>query len=375
MEGTRLPSNSAVRLGNTLRVLKTLEQLRPIPRTDLAEVTGMSATSITRIINQLQALGLVEESTTSSSTGRGRRAIDLDIRPDGLYTAGFHPEGRMLHACLINFAGKVITESVYPIPEESSGAALFTGCINAFLDKLSDEKPAARPYIRAVGISIPGCVDAEHGSVVRSQYLEWSGVPLAEEVSRGIGLPVYIENDVRACLSWERRSPARAGQNALAYLYAGSSGIGFANTDGGSIIRGFENAAGEIQDMPLMYSGILSDTMLPERLIGKSRAWCPEVNSLDDIACAAKLGAAWARLIINEFRNSLKNLLTIIRCFLNPCCVIVGGDAITSFRDSLCDIITGDVVQGEDYEQACASGAAVIAMNSAVSSLIEKQDN
>lgn len=51
--------------------------------------------------------------------------------------------------------------------------------------------------VEAVGLGCPGIVDPERGVSVDSSNLGWRGVPVAGELERLTGLPVFVDNDVR----------------------------------------------------------------------------------------------------------------------------------------------------------------------------------
>lgn len=51
--------------------------------------------------------------------------------------------------------------------------------------------------IAAVGIGVPGLVDPVQGLSLTAANLKWKNIPVAERVSKAIGKPVNIDNDVR----------------------------------------------------------------------------------------------------------------------------------------------------------------------------------
>jgi len=53
-------------------------------------MTGLTKTTISSIINEFIALGIVEESSTISTGNVGKTPIPLHIRTDAVYTVGAH---------------------------------------------------------------------------------------------------------------------------------------------------------------------------------------------------------------------------------------------------------------------------------------------
>jgi predicted NBD/HSP70 family sugar kinase len=50
----------------------------------------------------------------------------------------------------------------------------------------------------AFGVSVPGLIDRESGTVEISPNLEWINVPIGEVLASKFGLPVFVENDANA---------------------------------------------------------------------------------------------------------------------------------------------------------------------------------
>ena len=73
-----------------------------------------------------------------------------------------------------------------------------------FLNKLADEidKLIRNQYPRArfgaVGVSVPGLIDRETGTIETSPNLEWQNVPVRAILGGRLDLPVYVENDANA---------------------------------------------------------------------------------------------------------------------------------------------------------------------------------
>ncbi|TQL67002.1 glucokinase [Nocardioides albertanoniae] len=65
--------------------------------------------------------------------------------------------------------------------------------------------------IEAVGLVVPGHVDAESGIATRSDNLGWRAAPLRDQVAARVGLPVAFGHDVRAGALAEARLGAAQG--------------------------------------------------------------------------------------------------------------------------------------------------------------------
>ena len=88
----RVCDQAYIKQFNIQSVLAMLKQYQPVSRTDIARLTGMSPTSITRIITALLNQGIIYETSGEQRSGRGRKATNLRVNADGIYTVGIHLE-------------------------------------------------------------------------------------------------------------------------------------------------------------------------------------------------------------------------------------------------------------------------------------------
>ena len=104
----RVCDQSYIKQFNIQSVMATLKQHQPISRTDIARLTGMSPTSITRIVTALLNKELIYETSGEQRSGRGRKATNLRVNEDGLYSIGVYLERSMIRLCVMNFAGETL---------------------------------------------------------------------------------------------------------------------------------------------------------------------------------------------------------------------------------------------------------------------------
>ena len=75
---------------NVTILLLLLSKQDSISRVELSRMTGLTKTTISSIINEFIALGIVEESSTISTGKVGKNPIPLHIRTDAVHTIGVH---------------------------------------------------------------------------------------------------------------------------------------------------------------------------------------------------------------------------------------------------------------------------------------------
>ena len=84
------------------------------------------------------------------------------------------------------------------------------------------------------------------------------------------------------------------------------------------------------------------------------------------------MGLTWARLLIDDFVEHLRIVLQLVRAILDPDCLILGGDITDALRAAPGLLPDGDYTFGERFEDACAQGAAAIALRSALHERIDE---
>lgn len=154
--------------------------------------------------------------------------------------------------------------------------------VRELVDTLRAETGAA---ISAIGVGVPGLVDAPRGVVRSSVMIDgWRDVPLAALVREATGLVCAVDNDVNAAAVAELDVRRRAGEDvtapdALMLLAAVGTGIGGAITLGGRLWRGRSGASGELGNMSVDRRG--------------TTCWCGRRGCLNTVSSGVALERAW----------------------------------------------------------------------------------
>lgn len=109
--------------------------------------------------------------------------------------------------------------------------------------------------LRGVGIGAPGPIDAEHGAIRTAPNLKgWQDVPLRDELSRRLGVPVALDNDVRVAVIAEGAAGAGRGARSWIALWPGT-GVGGGVVIDGKVVTGTTNSAGELGHITIKAGG------------------------------------------------------------------------------------------------------------------------
>jgi glucokinase len=109
--------------------------------------------------------------------------------------------------------------------------------------------------VGALGIATAGQIHSGTGVVVQAPNLGWREVPLQATVARATGLPVVVENDVRAAAWGEFVHGAGRGARSLLAVFVGT-GVGSGAVIDATLWRGAGNAAGEVGHTQVVVDGL-----------------------------------------------------------------------------------------------------------------------
>ena len=94
---------------NATTLLLLLLKQDSISRVDLSKMTGLTNTTISSIINEFIALGIVEESSIISTGNVGKAPTPLHIRKDAVYTIGAHLGRQKVETVLMDARMNIIS--------------------------------------------------------------------------------------------------------------------------------------------------------------------------------------------------------------------------------------------------------------------------
>ena len=112
--------------------------------------------------------------------------------------------GTKIQAVVVGEAHEVLGQARRPTPRDGGPSGVATAMVDTLADAAAQAQlpPAS---LAGVGVGSPGAVDAEAGTVAHARNLPmWEEpFPLAEILSRAIGSPVALGNDVQVAVDAE----------------------------------------------------------------------------------------------------------------------------------------------------------------------------
>lgn len=361
-------------------LLDMIMQKQPLSRTQLAEMTDLSPASITRIVNTLTACQLVKEEGIIDQSGRGRKARLLYTCDDGLYAVGVHIELDKLMISLNDFQRNCLYMDEAPFASDQPiRPAHLAQLAKSLYQRIDRSLLADWSRVRAVGISVPGVVDSERGIVIKSNQLCWENADLRTPFIEALNLPIWIENDAKACLLGEQARMNIPRQEDTVYLMVGT-GVGIAVLSNGKVVRGYRNMAGEVEQLNLMtglHSADVLETHLVEHsILHSAQSAMPSIRNLDDLMIAYRQNAGFAHILVDDILQYLRLLISMVDCFYDPKQIVLGGAIISKMQEAFQPIFADPRLSiGADCATSCVVGASVGAFDLALDTLLSEQEN
>jgi len=245
MVATRTGSKRLLRDLNQSIALNLIAERGPLSRTDLARESGLPAATISRIVGDFVAAGLVLETASDESSG-GRRPILLCVNPTAGYVVGVKLREDALTVAVCDLSCAVVHQCEAGLPDAAPHRAVPT--IAAAVERCIGEAGIARRAVLGVGVGLSGLIDSARGLCRYSAILDWRDVDLGPALEYALRLPVRVDNDVNTLAVAERQFGA--GRDAADFLLVTvGRGVGLGVVVGGEIYRGAHGGAGEFGHM------------------------------------------------------------------------------------------------------------------------------
>ncbi|MEV5710452.1 ROK family transcriptional regulator [Actinoallomurus sp. NPDC052274] len=354
-------SQSSLREANQRRVIQAVREAGAPTQAEIARSTGLSRATVSNIVRELAAGGVL---TTTPTSAGGRRARAVSLAPTAGLAVGVDFGHSHLRVAIGNLAREVVAEQSMPL-DVGASAADGLAAAERLMDGLLATVGATRADVLGIGLGVPGPIAAASATLGSSTILPgWAGIEAAAEARRRLGRPVHVDNDANLGALAEVTWGAARGHADAAYIKIGS-GVGAGIVIGGHVYHGPGGTAGEIGHITLNENGpmcrcgnrgcletyaggrYLADLLRPTHGDGLTTARIVELALAGDAPCRRAVGDA------GRYAGAgVANLCNL----LNPRLVVVGGDLARAG-----DLLTEPMMEAV-RRSAVASAAALVSI-------------
>ncbi|MDX6244357.1 MAG: hypothetical protein QOE76_2080 [Frankiales bacterium] len=212
-------------------------------RSAVAEVTGLSRSTVGQRLDALFAAGLIlETDELVPSRGRPSRALQLNSRSGVMISVDIGEERTRIAVTDLNTA--ILSDRLERL-ELGVGPEILLDKITAIIRDMLAQPELAESTVAGLGLGLPAPVDYDAGRVMGWSVMSgWEDFDIRGHLRQTWQVPILIDNDVNLMTLAEHRR-YWPNERHLFYIKAGT-GIGSGMIIDGAINRGAQGAAGDI---------------------------------------------------------------------------------------------------------------------------------
>ncbi|GHH14574.1 ROK family transcriptional regulator [Streptomyces lanatus] len=320
------------------QIFTTVLSHGPLTRLEVARRAGLSPAAVTKAVRPLIEAGyLVEDVDEPARPALGRPANPVRVDGGRALFIGVKVTGDEIIGVLTDLCCRIRVARHTPLPDREPKAVL-TSVAELTGELLTEAADLGVPVL-GLGIAVSGDVDRGAGVVRYSPFLEWRDVPLAELAAATTGLPVTVDNDVRALTVAEQWFGAGVGLSDFAVVTVGA-GIGCGLVVHGRVVAGAHGVAGEIGHVTVDPAGprchcgnrgcveaIAGDAAIVRRIRETTGV---EVADTAEAVALAHQGNAGAREAYARAGEAIGRGIATVANLLGPERVIISGEGLAA---------------------------------------------
>jgi predicted NBD/HSP70 family sugar kinase len=333
---TRSGSLSSLREFNRLRIVDFLRINGTASRAELARRTGLSRSTVSTLVADLQRRGLVvERAGQFAGEGQpGRPAALLELDPSAAAAVGIDFDHDKVRVAVSDLSRRVLAEATeaHDVDHDAQAALDLAAKLT---EQVLEQAGLKKDRLLGVGVALAGPIDHDKGALHPSDVLPgWANVDAARELEQRLDTPAYVDND--ANLGALAEVTLGAGRNArfAAYLSI-SSGIGAGIIVDGRPYHGHRGTAGEVGHVvvdpqgPICRCGnrgcleTLASGPALLKLVQESREQELNVHEMIELAQG---GDAGCRRAIEDAGQVVGRVVAGLVNLFSPEMVVIGGD-------------------------------------------------
>jgi predicted NBD/HSP70 family sugar kinase len=329
-------------------VFATILTRGPLSRRDVARITGLSQSTVSKAVKPMLAAGYLVEGSEAAQ-GPGRPVIPLTVNTERHYAVGLKVSEHEAVGVVTDPQARVLADARAPF--DSPTVEELVELVAGLVDGLRSQRPEFGSEIEGLGLCLGGHVDGRSGVLRYSPMFGWRDVPLASLLEVRTGLVTVVENDVNALTVAEQWFGAGRGFEQFAVVTVGA-GIGCGLIVDGELLHGASGMAGELGHVTVVPEGALcrcgkrgcletvaaDDAILETIAAGSSHA----PTTITEAAALARAGDAAAREAFAKAGEALGQAIASLVNLVEPSRIVLSGEGIVAsdlLTDSLVDAL------------------------------------
>jgi len=330
---------SDVKSSSFKSVLDVIRKNYPLARNEIADLTGLSIPSISRILPRLFEDGYLEE-LEQESAGVGRKTKLITLKEQSLLTAGAEYTGEKLKIAILDEKSNIL--SFHCLAAEQLEPVELCHLVNREVDDVFIRQKLDKNRLVGIGIAMPGIIDYQNGVVRFAAQTGWQNAAIKQMMEEISGINCVLDNDIKAAAYAEYIKGNAMDSEIAVSLYFGN-GLGSALIVNGQIYRGVSNSAGELGHITQDVNGTLCScgkigclqTNIAKGFLLQEARKVSAVKTIEELLSPDTRKEKWAERIVNRFVTYAAMAIDTVVCSYNPDTVILSGDMINDMNNNL----------------------------------------
>ncbi len=331
-------NQSGVRAYNERLVLSLIRQSGPMPKAEIARMTGLSAQTVSVIMRALEKEGLLRKG--EPVRGRvGQPSVPMGLNQDGAFFLGLKVGRQSAELVLIDFLGKIrlCTQLAYRLPTPGGILTFANQAISRVFEQLPEAHGAR---IAGLGIALPFRLWdwADQRDNAATELADWRNRDIASEIGRSWDIPVFLCNDASAACGAELVFGQQDTPRDFLYFFIGFFAGGGLVLDK-TLYTGKTGNAAALGSMPIVSeTGKLRqlvdvasletlESMLLEHDLDRDAIWADP----DHWLLPPHILNSW----LDQAANGLAQAVLASTCLIDFQCVLIDGWMPTEVRAEL----------------------------------------
>ncbi|WP_209974635.1 ROK family transcriptional regulator [Paenibacillus eucommiae] len=227
-----------------------------VSKIDLLDHSGMTVSTLTRLVEELTAQGLILESGFGVSTG-GRRPTLYEMNSTYAYVFGLEISRTMSRLVLVDLSLNKLEDCSWKMSSEMTPQRL-TALIVEEARLMMNRHALDSSKILGMGIGAVGPLDRLSGVILEPLYFPapgWRDVDICSLIGEPLGIPVLLDNGANTAILAESWMDRARSYRHLLYIHAGI-GLRSAIVSEGKVIYGAVDMEGSVGQMIIQTDGI-----------------------------------------------------------------------------------------------------------------------
>lgn len=344
-------------VNNRQLVIRLLQQHGQLSRSQLVALTDLRGSTLTYITRELLQMKMLSQAGQRVSNTVGQKQQLLQINPTYGWVIGMDVRVGQSQVIIMDAAGQLIGDCLIQTTQDLTKLKQI---LLTLIDRCCEDYNLDRDRLLGIGLGISGIVDVQTGHIIKSYQFKVRDYPLTQILSDQLNVPVQVDHDANLiALAEQKQGSARGLRDFVVMILddkttgnnVGFRAFGSALVLNGNVHRGYQFAAGEIDDHlkpDIQYYGKPSD--------------------LERLADPDAPLSQWLEHVAQQVGNTLGTMVNL----LDPQAILLAGDrsiANQSFIKQVHKLVNkqriGDLPEPVEVftcafsTQSCARGAAL----------------